>query len=506
MTMIRRPSLPTVFAAASFAAALAFLPASVAAQGGLLDSSVFNSGGGLLPAPAPQGQIQAGTGPVDADGGVLADPTATGPAGGRAVDQGTGPLFTARVSLGYTYEDEEDEPTESYFSNQFDLGVITETRNQTFRFNVGADARLQEIDSGFTDPFARLGYSLANRSTAFELDLNWRESDVGDQFLPADFDSDDLILDGGTQEVHSARLTLETGRDRRFGTTTSLGYRQLDYTDTIDPALVNEITYDASTELRFSLDRRVELTVFADWSERSDDDAVQTVETDIRYGVGLDLLIDRAWTGTVDLAITDEEISTTGGVTVEDGYEIDLGLIRDLPNGTLQFSLARDDSGGDGFNSFSATRQMELANGAAFSGSLGLVAFDDGDVLPTLGLNYRNEILRGSVLTVGLDQAGGQSDDNDNILRTTLNATLAQELTRTSRLSVTGALAGVETQGGADPDTLAVSFGLAYSHDLTEDWGLFARANTRINYEDGTRTDRENTFSIGLERTFSYRP
>lgn len=506
MTKRRLSQRQTTLTAVALAAALPVMgPPSAALAQGLLNS--FDVGGGLLPAPPPDSALTAGTG-AQAVAPATGGPAATNAQRGtNAVDQGTGPVFTASVFFGYTYEDPEDEPNESFLSNRFDLGIFTETRNQSFQFNVGGDARLEESMSGITNPFARLDYTIGNRSTQLAFDLDWRESDVADQFLPADFDSDDLLIDGGTQEEHAARITLTTGRDRRFGTITSLGFSQIDYTDTVDPDLFNEETFDASTQLRFSIDRRIELTVFANWSERSEDDAVQTVETDINYGFGLDLLIDRAWTGTVDLAITSEETETTGGDTDEDGYQLDLGLVRDMRNGTLAFNLSRDvDDGDDGVNTLTATRRLTLANGAAVSGTVGFVTFDGGDVLASYGATYRHEILRGSVVAAALERTGGQTEDDENVLRTTFNASLQQELTRNSSLSLTGALASVENQSVADPDTLAASFGLSYNHALTEDWGLVAQANTILNYEDGSRTDRENSFSIGLQRTFSFRP
>ena len=76
----------------------------------------------------------------------------------------------------------------------------------------------------------------------------------------------DFAIDGGTRETHEARFRLETGRAARFGTISRLEFRQIDFTDTIDPELVNTTRFLASTELRFSLDRRVELRSFASFA------------------------------------------------------------------------------------------------------------------------------------------------------------------------------------------------------------------------------------------------
>ena len=176
------------------------------------------------------------------------------------------------------------------------------------------------------------------------------------------------------------------------------------------------------------------------------------------------------------------------------------------PDGRLVFSLSHEVLEDDELTTLTAARSMTLANGAAVSASAGLVAFEDGDVLPAFGLTYSQEILRGRTLTVALRQTGGENDDDEDILRTRFNAVYEQDLTRNSRFAVTGALASVDVQQGSTDDTLAASLGLSYIHDLTDDWALVARADHRITYEDGDRTDRSDVFSLNLERTFSFRP
>lgn len=494
--MIRCKTTPKRVAAIAFAAGSLFVSLPGWSQT-FIDP--FDVGGGLLLEPAD---------PLVGSPGMITAPAAGGGAGGAAngqtqqSNQGGGALFTLDFATGFSHEESDSEPTESYLENRLDFGILSETRNQRFELEVGLATRLQEVDSGLTEPSARLAYSRFSRSTEIGIDLSWREDDVNSGFLPADFDADDLARDTGTEETHAARLTFETGRDRRFGITGSLGYQQVDYVDTTDPDLVNQITYDAETELRFSFDR-AEVTAFAQWSESNEDDADQTRDTDMRYGLGAEILLDQAWTADVTLAFVEEETATTSGVTLEDGVDLSASVTRFMPNGTLVFSASY--LGIDGVTSLDATRSMSLANGASLTASAGILAFDGGDVLPDLGLNYRHEILRGQTVVLSLTQSGSNDDDGDAIYRTALNVTYERALTRNSQLSVTSALASVTPQDGS-AETLAASLGLAYSHDLTEDWALVTRADTQLNFEDGTRTDRTDSFSIGLERSFSWRP
>ena len=494
--MIRCKTTARHYVALVFAAS-ALVPFAVSSQS-LIDP--FDVGGGLLLETADPLVTGPGVISAPAQGGAGG---AGGPVNGQTLQQNQpgGARFTLDFSTGFEHSESDTDATESFLEDRFDFGVLSETRDQRFELSVGLAVRLQELDSGITDPSASLSYGRFNRSTEFGIDLTWRESDVNSGFLPADFDAEDLIRDTGTQEIHAARIDLETGRDRRFGTVISLGYRQLDYVDA-DPSLTDELTYDALTELRFSFDR-VEVTALAGWSERSEEDANQTQDTDTRYELAAEILLDQAWTADVSLAFVEEELATTADVTQQDGVDFSASLTRFMPNGTLVFSASY--LGIDGVTGLEATRALSLANGAALSASVGVVAFDGGDVLPDLGLNYRHEILRGRSVVLSLTQSGGQDDDGDALYRTALNGTYEHELTRNSQLQVTGALATLQPQDGS-ADTLAASLGLAYSHDLTRDWALVARADTRLNFENGTRTDRNDTFSIRLERSFSWRP
>lgn len=484
----------------------AMLPLYAGAQtiGG---DSVFSDGGGLLLEPADPLVQQPGVLNIPATGGAggqATDQAATGSRGGPADGQ-RNPLFTIGVSTGFTYEDSEDEETDAYFGSRFNFGVLTATRTQTFEFNVGGESRLSENETEtFINPSAILNYELQNRSTLFSTDLIWREADVEQGFLDPDFDASDLNVDDGTRSTHEARLRLVTGRDARFGSDTRLEFREVDFQDVTDPDLVPETRYTASTELRFSVDRRTELTVFGRWTERSEDDVLQTVETNTSLGVRANVLLDQAWTGQFEAAFLAEDTETTAGLVEEDGFDLSAEVTRFLPNGQLAFAASYRDLEGDTQTELSVSRALELANGTTLSGSFGVVSFDGGDLQPLVGLRYSREVLRGHVLAVSLEQRPGEDDDDNDVVRTLFNVSYDQLLTRNSRIGLTAALAGVDQQLG--DDTLAASIGISYAHDLTEDWSLVARADSQLTFEDGDRTDRTNRFSINLERTFSFRP
>ena len=76
--------------------------------------------GGLLLEPTDLGPPVAGTlTPAPAGAG---DAGPRGPTGGRQTDTNGGRLVTLGLSLGYVYDDDEDEPLESFYGFGSDRG------------------------------------------------------------------------------------------------------------------------------------------------------------------------------------------------------------------------------------------------------------------------------------------------------------------------------------------------------------------------------------------------
>lgn len=421
------------------------------------------------------------------------------------------PLVTLGFSSRLFHEDDDGE-TETTLGFGLNGGVFSETRNQRFSLTASTLAEFGDDDPEFTDTLFNLSYAYFTRRTELSANLGFSEFDVDspNTVLGADFEDDDLSTDDGTRQVSNARLRLVTGRGTRFSTNTTLGFRSEDFAGTIDPNLIPETTVDVGTFWTFVIDPRLTLRSFATVSRTDQDDALNTLETDIRYGLGADVLIDQAWTGDIQFAVTDERVETDAGggrSEVSDaGFEFDLGVTRALRNGTLRFSYAHDQSEDDQIDSFTVARALDLANGAALSASGGVISFETGDIFPFLGVNYNHEVLRGHTIALSLEQSGDQNDDDEDILRTQAAATYTYELTPRSQLSLNGRVASIDVLEGVAVDTLNTSFGIRYTHELAQDWAFVARADRRTTFEDGTETNQNTTLSLDLERQFSFRP
>lgn len=421
------------------------------------------------------------------------------------------PLVTLGFSSGIFYEDD-DGDVDGFLGLGLNAGVFSETRSQRFSLTAATRAEIDGTEVAFANTLFDLSYAYFTRQTELSFNLGFSEFDVDNinTTLGDAFDDDDLSTDDGTRQVADARVRLITGRTTRFSTNTTLGFRLQEFTGTTDPDLTGTTSYDVGTTLTFVIDPRLTVRGFATIVQTDDDNALNTLETDTRFGANGLLQIDQAWSAFAELAFTQEREEFDGGggrIETEDaGFDFALDVTRAMRNGNLAFSYSRDQSEDDQIDTLSVTRELGLANGAQLSASAGVISFETGDVLPLLGLTYQHEFLRGHVIALSLSQSGAQNEDDEDILRSLANARYTHQLTRNSQIAVFGTLASVNPLEGITEDSLNVSFGVSYAHDLTDDWAVVARADRRISFDDGIRTDETDEVSINLERTFSFRP
>lgn len=426
-----------------------------------------------------------------------------------AVAQGAddAPLFYFDIETGLRFEDDSTTGTESSFDTRLGLGIFTATSNRRLSFEASTLAQTLGGEAFLTDPSVALSYSIFNRGAEISLGLDYTANDLDDVVLDDDFDADDLIEDGGRRERVEVSAGLVTGRDAPFGTETDLRYLENDYSDgaTAD----DETLISATTTLRFTLNPQINLRTTGFLSRRDEDDVGNTVETIHQYGLGADLLIDPAWSANLDFGFREIETETdvlgTRVRTAVDGIEAGLVVTRDMRNGALTFSANRSVIETGFEDTLRVRRALVLANGAEISGSLGAVIFEGADPIAIYGASYVNEIRPGSRLNFSLDRTGGVNDDDENIIRTRLNAGFDQDLTPNSSWSLDTGLLLVEDASLTGMDTSRFDVTLGYTHALTVDWNVAARLQHQVT-DDGMAENRVNTVSLSLERRFFWRP
>ncbi len=420
------------------------------------------------------------------------------------------PFLFIDVGTALRYEDNLVTADEFSLDTSLSGGFFAANSNRRASFEAGLVLQTLEGEQLITDPFVTASYAIFNRETELSFDFEYRQTDLDDDVIDGEFDADDLVDDGGTRERVEAQLGFVTGRFAPFGTDTRLRYRLT----TFSPAANDddERLYSLNSTLFFRFNPQVTLRATGFLSRTDDEDVDETEQTVMRYGLGADLSIDRAWTATLDVSFTERTTEINGALPgsrvaeTVDGLGASAVVTRDMRNGTYTFSARRviDDTGFQ--DTFRVRRALALANGGDLDASIGLTHFEGADPILIYSLSYSNEILRGLQFTARLDRTGGVSDDDENIIRTQIQAGLSRDLTSRSSLGFDTTLLQVEDFSLGGTDTARVNLALSYRHALTEDWNLAARMSRQITFEDGDREDQVDVLSLGIERRFSFRP
>jgi hypothetical protein len=416
------------------------------------------------------------------------------------------PRLTLDVFAGVVREDTDPGETETRAVSILGMGYATSTGSQELTFAADVTAELGEDGFALTDPSLALSYDIFNRQTRVGIDVLYSSGDVDAAELDDDFDAGDLLAATGTREDIDVALTLETGRDARFGSTTVLTWGETTFAD--GAADSDETTFGIASTLRFTLDPRIELRLTRAWDRREIDDLGGTEETTARVGLEADLAIDRLWSATTGIGYATTE-AESGGVTTSsaDGVEAFLIVTREMRAGALSFSFGRELFDEGLRDTVEIGRTLALSDGGALSASLGFTVFrEDDDIAPIATLSYAQRLTRRSSVVIDFDYVGDIDDAGDRIQRTSLSGAFRQNLTENSSWGLDAGLASVESEAAATADVLSTDLGLSYIHALTNDWNVVARASYEVTYEDGDVEERSNVFSLGVERTFSVRP
>jgi hypothetical protein len=425
-----------------------------------------------------------------------------------AQEAGDGPLIYVDVGTGLRHESRTPGTDAFSVDTRIGAGVFAATSSRRFSLEGEVLLQTQDGEDFITDPAATLSYAIFNRGAEISTELSYSARDLDDVTIGDEFDATDLTRDGGRRERVEAVFGLVTGRDAPFGTETELLYRGDAFSDgaTAD----DETLTSVDTTLRFTINPQITLRATGFLGRTETEDAGNTVETVHAYGLGADLLIDPAWSASIDLGrrerVTETDVLGVRVRSVVEGIDGALSLTREMPNGVLGFSAERRVVATGSQDTFRLRREMVLANGAEVSGSLGAVIFEGADPIAIFGAAYANELRPGTRVSFSLDRTGGVSADDANIIRTRLRAGLEQDLTPVSSLSLDLALAEVDDQSLGGIDTRRVDLALAYRHALTADWNLAARASRGVVFEAGAETDRITVLTLGIERRFSFRP
>lgn len=430
------------------------------------------------------------------------------PIGGILAQDGLVATFGVTQQLEYVGEQGFSTPQDEGLRavTGLSFGLSSQNSNQQFDFGLTGGLVLSDQNSSFDieNPSARLLYGISSRDTALTFNANYRRADV-DQ---SNFFEDNIFLDPtvfsdeGTRTVASLRTGLELGRTAPVSYSFNHIYAQTSYDDTLDPALRDNTTQGLDGRVNFRLNGAVSTYVFASWREIDEDGINANDSTTTRYGVGGSFQVSPVLSLTTELNYSDSE-TTNSGVTSGLGYS--LGLLRDLPNGSLGGSISATETINGTRTQARISRAMEFKRGSATFGiGASRTAGLSTEPLVEAALNFA--ISEVSNIGVNLSQASSISTNDQETINTRLGINYSRELTALSSISggIQYAEQDVLVPGGIDQSSISAN--LTYRHDVGQDWDLISGYRYTSSRRDD-RADRDSsTVFLGLEKTFSFRP
>ncbi|WP_287188256.1 hypothetical protein, partial [Rhodovulum sp.] len=417
-----------------------------------------------------------------------------------AQDAAGGLVADLRFSQRLTWEDDD-----FYATTGIGLALTSRTRNPSFGLFLDGGLELgAEGESGVTlaDPVLRLTFGHEAASSAIDLSLRYRESDVDTLFEEDVFGQDVLVFDEGTRKDLSTSLGFVFGRDAPFGGSLDLGYSTRRYSGTSDPSLLDEDRTSAALALRFDIDPRIRASLRASVAETDRDGAGRDIRNE-SLGAGLDLSVTQTLTAGLFLGRTRVVESGAGPRSVEDGLAYRLSLTEQRPNGTLSGSLVSDIDEVGRRTTARIDRDLELRAGRLRAG-VGVSEGSDGDLRPLISLGWAQDLPRGS-FGITLDQAFTTDSDGEEALNSQIALSWRQELTPLSSLQTGIRLRDTDFLGGAGVDTRKITLDLVYRHALAGDWDMLGGYTHTLSRQEGASDSRSDEVFIGVEKRVRWR-
>ncbi|MEO0369834.1 MAG: hypothetical protein AAF231_00115 [Pseudomonadota bacterium] len=479
--------------------------------------------------------------------------------GGRSLDLTLGQSFQYSDNIDLI-ANPEGETLRS--STSFGLEYADITRNQSLRLSLRGVYEVDDENDEVSDPFAELSYALEGSNTRLAFSANFRRTDLDDAFvplelLPVGFDpvntpvNEIVRIEAGIRTDRYYEVGFETGMRSNIGFKLDLsqqdrGFSDVSLVDLVSPTdLADSRVRRVDALTTFRIDPAVTATIFADAREYKADDVEQVERTDTNFGIGASFGVSPSTT--LDVALGQRKIERTrdGVLREADGVTLEADLDRALPNGSIgvDFISAPTLNGRD--NTLRVNRAMELTRNRQLSYGIGVSNTADLGSEPLFSLAYVQPLKRGR-FGVTLNQETRTEENSDEaVVLTSVTANYALALSPNVNWSVRAGVNDIAARSTTGSDRRGISlrtdlvgrinnvsswslggtlgdtrvsdnvdearerrFGvqMAYRREMTRDWNMVAQYQHFTILDDDEDDRRSNTISLGLERTFSFRP
>lgn len=392
-----------------------------------------------------------------------------------------------------------------------DLNIQSGTRSQLLQFSLSVPIKEGDPDEedffSLGDRQSRLFYRRGAKNSAFETELNYRESDLDDTLVYDEVTNEFVSVDRGSVATQSARLGYVFGQQAKVGGEIGLSYSQRDYTDITDASdsLNDSTSTQGNIALYLEPTPLIRARIVASQSRVESDGGTDSRSRDA--GLGAAIQVDKLTN--LDAQITHNRIRREEeDGTIEDvsGPAYRLALTRSRPSGdwTLTYDSAPGTDGRRG--NLLLGRSLERRT-YELSAAFGMTHFQ-GNYDPILNISYDREISDLSKFQAALAHRAVIGSDGDEALNTNLSASYNRQLSDISGLTAAISYRATDVQTGDNTDAETFTFDINYNRALYDDLSLVAGASITRSSRDGTRDsdDDDERIYLGVSRSFDWRP
>ena len=402
-------------------------------------------------------------------------------------------------------------------SSGLSFGLSSQTRSSTIRVNAGFDIEAQEASVELDRPNFALAYGIQSKSTALNFSLGLQQRDVDSSFFEISeqlitfFGSGgqpvtnvELVEDEGERQDRNAALSLEFGRNGPVQLNVGIAMSDIQFFDTMSPDLFDTERTNLSAVARFRI--RPDMFLIAGVDQQELDTFGRGAD---RQATGFQLGASLSREDDIDLSATLHfdtiDIEDANGTRTNEGIGFSLAGGRALANGgRVWFDLTSREFDSGRRSTVSVGRDIDLKNGD-LSFSVGLRESEDSTQGLLYGFNYNTALSEVTQLRAGFDQTLGSDVDAQEIISSTGRLSIEHTLAKDKSISSVLSVFDVNTLGVND-DSTRVSASIAYTQALTRDWNFNAQVQWRETQRDTVADERDTSVSIGVSRTFDWRP
>ncbi len=389
-------------------------------------------------------------------------------------------------------------------SERLSFSLITQNSIHLLEVSGSASLNFDDIGSGasvdFRLPTVTLHYARDTGNSNLDASASYWNDTVVSSFDLDPTEAVFIIVDTGTLTTIGANLAFNTGVNAPLGFSFTASYKDNDYDGTSDPELFDETTVKigASAKLRLSPTTQGTLSAsFTDFESSALPPRATKEQTTV-YNIGVSHAATPALTIDGNIGFRDEETNLGGAPTTIDGIFGGIGVVRDLPRGTIFGRAKVDDSGSATSKSLTFGGSLDIEDGS-LTASLEAEKTEGRDVLLLGNVAFKRDLPSGS-LTIDLNQTITTNSLDQDIKVSTLGIDYDRALTGSSALNLALDISSTQDAGAGAADTLnRATVSATYSQELTPGWDMLLGYKHRLS--SGSAVASANSDSIFLTLT-----